>query len=157
MSCLARLLEGPIAIVSCLAMLSVLPWGNCKTYSRRWSWSTLCVSKLQLEAWLWYFDHQKEHWKRNANYFLINYPTTVVWVNIMILLAPLSKWICICCPFMYIMLYLSLRNIYSLYLGIITFSFPLSEQSINHNVHSVGLFNPCFDLYDLTSNNSLLT
>ena len=33
MSCLAHLAGGPIVIDSFSAMLSILPWGNCKTYS----------------------------------------------------------------------------------------------------------------------------
>ena len=33
MSCLAHLTGGPIVIVSFYARLSILPWGNCKTYS----------------------------------------------------------------------------------------------------------------------------
>ena len=44
MSCLAHLAGGPIVIVSFLARLTILPWGNCKTYSISCSWWILCVS-----------------------------------------------------------------------------------------------------------------
>ena len=33
MSCLAHLAGGPAVIASFLASLTILPWGNCKTYS----------------------------------------------------------------------------------------------------------------------------
>ena len=46
MSCLAHLAEGPIVIVSFLTSLTILPWGNCKTYSMSCSWWILCVSKV---------------------------------------------------------------------------------------------------------------
>ena len=46
MSCLAHLAGGPIVIVSFLARLSILPWGNCKTYSISCSWWILFVSKV---------------------------------------------------------------------------------------------------------------
>ena len=46
MSCLAHLAGGPIVIVSILARLTILPWGNCKTYSISYSWWILCVSKV---------------------------------------------------------------------------------------------------------------
>ena len=35
---------GPIVIDSFSARLSILPWGNCKTYSISWSWWILFVS-----------------------------------------------------------------------------------------------------------------
>ena len=38
MSCLAHHAGGPIIIVSFLASLAILPWGNCKTYSICCSW-----------------------------------------------------------------------------------------------------------------------
>ena len=44
--CLAHLARGPSVIVSLLARLSILPWGNCKTYSTSYSWWILCVSKV---------------------------------------------------------------------------------------------------------------
>ena len=44
MSCLAHLAGGPIVIVSFSARLSILAWGNCKTYSISCSWWILCVS-----------------------------------------------------------------------------------------------------------------
>ena len=47
MSCLAHLAEGPIVIVSFLVGLSILPWGNCKTYSTSCSWWILPVSKVR--------------------------------------------------------------------------------------------------------------
>ena len=47
MSCLAHLTGGPIVIVSSLAMLPILSWGNCKTYSTSCSWWILCVSKVR--------------------------------------------------------------------------------------------------------------
>ena len=37
-SCLVHLAGGPIVIVSLLARLSILPWGNCKTYSTSCPW-----------------------------------------------------------------------------------------------------------------------
>ena len=90
MSCLAHLTGGPIVIIFLLAMLSILPWGNCKTYSTSCSWWILWVSKVwslpsdhvkcYLEACLWYSDFQQEHLKPNAKCFLLNYPNTVVWV-----------------------------------------------------------------------------
>ena len=46
MSCLAHLAGGPIVIVSFLARLSILPWGNCKTYSISCSWWILRVSEI---------------------------------------------------------------------------------------------------------------
>ena len=46
MSCLEHLPGGPIVIVSFSARLSILPWGNCKTYSTSYSWWILCVSKV---------------------------------------------------------------------------------------------------------------
>ena len=46
MSCLAHLAGGPIVIVSFLARLVILPWGNCKTYSISCSWWILFVSKF---------------------------------------------------------------------------------------------------------------
>ena len=46
MSCLAHLAGGPIVIVSILARLTILPWGNCKTYSISYSWWILCVPKV---------------------------------------------------------------------------------------------------------------
>ena len=46
MSCLAHLAGGPIVIVSFLARLTILPWGNCKTYSISCSWWILFVSKV---------------------------------------------------------------------------------------------------------------
>ena len=47
MSCLAHLAGGPIIIVSSLARLTILPWGNCKTYSISCSWWILFVSKVR--------------------------------------------------------------------------------------------------------------
>ena len=47
MSCLAPPLGGgPIIVVSFLASLAILPWGNCKTYSTSYSWWILRVSKV---------------------------------------------------------------------------------------------------------------
>ena len=47
MSCLAPPLGGgPIVVVSFLASLAILPWGNCKTYSTSCSWWILRVSKV---------------------------------------------------------------------------------------------------------------
>ena len=46
MSCLAHLAGGPIVIDSFSARLSILPWGNCKTYSTNYSRWILCVSKV---------------------------------------------------------------------------------------------------------------
>ena len=49
MSCLAPppLGGGPIVVVSFLASLAILPWGNCKTYSISCSWRILCVFKVR--------------------------------------------------------------------------------------------------------------
>ena len=47
MTCLAHLAGGPIVIVSILARLTNLPWGNCETYSISCSWWILCVSKVR--------------------------------------------------------------------------------------------------------------
>ena len=46
MACPAYLAGWPVDIVSLLARLSILPWGNCKTYSTSFSWWILCVSKV---------------------------------------------------------------------------------------------------------------
>ena len=46
MSCIAHLAGGPIVIVSLLARLSILPWGNCNTYSTSYSWWILPVSRV---------------------------------------------------------------------------------------------------------------
>ena len=46
MSCLAHLAGGPIVIDSFSARLSILPWGNCKTYSTSCSWWILCVARV---------------------------------------------------------------------------------------------------------------
>ena len=89
MSCLAHLAGEPIVIVSYLARLTILPWGNRKTYSICGSWwifvypsSTFAWRPCQcyLEACLWYSDFQQEHLKPNAKCFLLSYPNTVVWV-----------------------------------------------------------------------------
>ena len=45
-SCLVHLVGGPIGIVSFLAKITILPWGNCKTYSIICSWWILCASKF---------------------------------------------------------------------------------------------------------------
>ena len=45
-SCLAHPAGGPMVIDSFSARLSILPWGNCKTYSTSYSWWILCVSKV---------------------------------------------------------------------------------------------------------------
>ena len=67
MSCLALLTRGPSVIVSFLTRLSILPWGNCKTYSISCSRWILCIQSLifawrpckcYLEACLWYSDLQ---------------------------------------------------------------------------------------------------
>ena len=90
MSCLAHLAGGPIVIVFFVARLSILPWGNWKTYSISCYWWILCVSI----AWSLPVGHvnaiskhvygtpifNKEHLKPNAKCFLLNYPNTVVWV-----------------------------------------------------------------------------
>ena len=46
MSCPQHLAGGPIVIDSFSTRLSILPWGNCKTYSTSYSWWILCVSKV---------------------------------------------------------------------------------------------------------------
>ena len=45
--CLTHLSGGPIVIVSFLARLAILPWGNCNTYSMSCSWWILWVSKVR--------------------------------------------------------------------------------------------------------------
>ena len=46
MSCLAHPAGGPMVLDSFSARLSILPWGNCKTYSISCSWWILFVSKF---------------------------------------------------------------------------------------------------------------
>ena len=89
MSCLAHLTGGPIVIIFLLAILSILPWGNCKTYSTSYSWWILRVSKV----WSSPEDHvnaiskhvngtpifNRNIWSTMLN-FIIIYPNTVVWV-----------------------------------------------------------------------------
>ena len=67
MSCLAHLAGGPIVIDSFSARLSILPWGNCKSYYISCFWWILCIQSLTfawrpcqcyLEACLWYSDFQ---------------------------------------------------------------------------------------------------
>ena len=90
MSCLAHLAGGTIVIVSFLSRLTILPWGNCKTYSISCSWWILCVSKI----WPLLKDHvsaiskhvyrtpifNKKFWSTMLNVSCWNYPNTVVWV-----------------------------------------------------------------------------
>ena len=45
-SCLSHLAGGLVVIDSFSARLSLLPWGNCKTYSSSYSWWILCVSRV---------------------------------------------------------------------------------------------------------------
>ena len=47
MSCPAHLAGWPVVIVSLLPRLSILPWGNCKTYCTSCSWWILPVSKVR--------------------------------------------------------------------------------------------------------------
>ena len=47
MSCLAHLAGGPIVIVSFLASLAILPWGNRQTYFISCSWWILSVCKVR--------------------------------------------------------------------------------------------------------------
>ena len=47
MWCLAHLAGGPIVIVSFLASLEILPWGNRKTYFISCTWWILCVCKVR--------------------------------------------------------------------------------------------------------------
>ena len=47
MACPAHLAGWPAVIVSLLARLSLLPWGNCKTYSTSCSWWILPVSEVR--------------------------------------------------------------------------------------------------------------
>ena len=46
LSCLAHLAGGHVVIDSFPTRLSILPWGNCKTYSTSYSWWILRVSKV---------------------------------------------------------------------------------------------------------------
>ena len=46
MSCIAHLAGGPIVTDSFSARLSILPWGNSKTYFTSCSWWIPCVSKV---------------------------------------------------------------------------------------------------------------
>ena len=48
MSCLAHLAGGPIVIISLLARLSIIPWGNCKTYSTSYYWWIFVFPKSDL-------------------------------------------------------------------------------------------------------------
>ena len=92
MSCLAPpppLGGGPIVIIS-FARTTILPGGNCKTYSTSYSWWILRVSKVgsspedPVNAISKHVSgtpmFQKEHLKPNAKCFLLNYPNTAVWV-----------------------------------------------------------------------------
>ena len=90
MTCLAPPAGGPIIIVSFLARLTILPWGNCKDLLYKlFLMDPLCSQSLTfarrpcrcyLEACLWYSDFQQVHLKPNAKCFLPNYPNTAVWV-----------------------------------------------------------------------------
>ena len=134
MSCLAHLTGGPIAIIFLLAMLSILPWGNCKTYSISCSWWILCVSKV----WPFLEDpvsaiskhvygtpiFNRNIWSTMLDLFII-YPNTVVWVISWDSSPPLTKWFSTLYPVMDIMLCLSFGRIYPWNMCLNTFSFPL--------------------------------
>ena len=134
MSCLAHLTGGPIVIIFLLAMLSILPWGNCKAYSTSCSWWILRVSKVWSspddhvnaisKACLWYSDFQQEHLEPKAKSFLLNYPNTVVWV-VSWKFSPLPKEFSTLYPVMDIMLCLSLGRIYPWNMWLNTFSLSL--------------------------------
>jgi hypothetical protein len=76
MSCLAHLTGGLIIIVSFFCKVNHSSRRNCKTYLIWCSWWIICVSNVRplletsyhcyLEAWLWYLDHQQEHWKHKC-------------------------------------------------------------------------------------------
>ena len=133
MSCLAHLTWGPSVIDFFSARLSILQWGNCKTYSISCSWWILWVSKV----WSSPDDHVNAISKHvygtpifnkntypNANCFLLNYPNTVVWVMSWDF-SPLPKEFSMLYPVMDIMLCLSLGRIYPWIMCLNTFSFPL--------------------------------
>ena len=97
MSCPAHLAGGPIVIYSFSAWLSILPWGNGKTYSIscfRW---ILCIQNLTfawrpcqcyLEACLWYSDFQQEHLKPSAKMFLAQLSKRRCMGNVLKFLSP---------------------------------------------------------------------
>ena len=116
MSCLAHLAGGPTVIVSFLARLVILPWGNCKTYSISCSWWILCVSKV----WSLLEDHvdaiskhvcgtpvyNKYFWSTMVN-FLYQLSKHRCMSNVMKFLSPFPKgflhytlsWVsCFVCP-----------------------------------------------------------
>ena len=123
MSCLAHLAGGLIVIVSILARLTILPSGNCKTYSISCSWWILCVSKVRplietpyhcyLKAWLWYPAHQQEHWRRDTKCFFGQLSKHHCMGNILINPCPLSEWLGTCSPILHSMFCLYMGRIYS--------------------------------------------
>ena len=136
-----------------LARLSILPWGNGKTYSISCAWWILRLSRVwpfawrpcqyYLEACLWYSDFQQEHLKPNAKCFLLNYPNTVVWVISWDSSPPLPKWFLL-----------------SILSWISCSACPWEGYTpgicVKHIFLSIDLFNlPC-DPYDLSSNILLL-
>ena len=88
MSCLAPLTEGPIIIISFLARLSILPWGNCKTYSTSCSWWILHVS----EVWPLLEDHANVISKHVCDTPIFN---KSIWRTMQNFLCPLSKHRCL--------------------------------------------------------------
>ena len=132
-SCLSHLAGGLVVIDSFSARLSLLPWGNCKTYSSSYSWWILCVSRV----WSSPVDHVNaiskhvygipifnKNIEANAKCFLLNYPNTVVWV-ISWASSPLLKWFSTFYPVLDIILCLFLGRIYPWNMCLNTFSFPL--------------------------------
>ena len=134
MSCLAHLAGGPIIIVSSLARLTILPWGNCKTYSISCSWWILWVSKVRplLD------DHvnaiskhvcgtpifNNNIWSTTQN-SLYQLSKHCCMGNVIKFLPPFPKGFSMLYPVMDIMLCLPLGRIYPWNMCTNTFSFPL--------------------------------
>ena len=87
MSCLAHLAGGPIVIVSFLASLAILPWGNSKTYLISCSWWILCVCKV----WPLLEDHANVISKHVCGTPIFN---KSIWRTMQNFLCPLSKHRC---------------------------------------------------------------
>ena len=88
MSCLAHLTGGPIVIIFLLARLSILPWGNCKTYSTSCSWWILHVS----DVWPLLVDHVNAISKHVCGTPNFN---KSIWRTMLNFLCPLSKHRCL--------------------------------------------------------------
>ena len=138
---------------SFLARLAILPWGNCKTYSKVvldgsfvYPKSDLCLKTMPMlsVSMTVVLKHQQEHRKHNAKCFLIIYPNTIVRVTSWI---PLPLYL-----IGYLFVVLSwMGKIYSWYSGIITFlSIVLFNLSCNLNIRALIISCLCKHLGVLT-------